>query len=232
MKKTSKIIWGVVLIIGGIIFALNTLNITNIDVFFDGWWTLIIIIPHLVGLFTEREKIRNIIGIFVGVVLLLCCQGILSFSMIMKLSVPAVIVIIGVKLLFGGLFGGKANEMISEMQKKGKEPRTACACFSTFEMKCDGEAFDGAELTAAFGNVKCDLRNAIIGKDCAIKVSAVFGGIDILVPENVNVKVDSTSIFGVASNKTALHKDATTIYVNGVCMFGGVEIKWQRFKRL
>ena len=71
MKKSSKIIWGVVLIIGGIIFALNALNITNIDVFFDVWWTLIIIIPHLVGLFTEREKIRNIVGISVGVLLLL-----------------------------------------------------------------------------------------------------------------------------------------------------------------
>lgn len=225
MKKVSKIIWGVVLIIGGIIFALNTLNITNIDVFFDGWWTLIIIIPHLVGLFTEREKTRNIVGISVGVLLLLCCQGIISFSMIMKLSVPAIIVIIGVKLLLGGLFGGKANKMISEMQKNGNEPRTACACFSTFELKCDGEAFDGAELTAAFGSVKCDLRNALIEKDCAIKVSAVFGGIDILVPSNVNVKVDSTSIFGGITNKTDSYKDAPTIYINGICMFGGVEIK-------
>ncbi|MEE1115844.1 MAG: hypothetical protein UH851_03185, partial [Clostridia bacterium] len=38
-------------------FALNAFNITDIDVFFDGWWTLFIIIPCAIGLFTEREKI-------------------------------------------------------------------------------------------------------------------------------------------------------------------------------
>ena len=54
---------------------------------------------------------------------------------------------------------------------------------------------------------------------------ALQAGIDILVPDNVNVKVSSNCIFGGISNKTAVHKDAPTIYVSGTCMFGGVEIK-------
>ena len=76
MKKISTVIWGIVLIAAGALFALNALNITNIDIFFDGWWTLFIIVPCAVGLFTEREKTGNIIGIAVGVFLLLCCQDI------------------------------------------------------------------------------------------------------------------------------------------------------------
>ena len=63
MKKISSVIWGIVLIAAGALFALNALNITNIDIFFDGWWTLFIIVPCAVGLFTEREKTGNIIGI-------------------------------------------------------------------------------------------------------------------------------------------------------------------------
>ncbi len=225
MKNSSKIIWGVVLIIAGVIFALNALNITNINVFFDGWWTLFIIVPHLVGLFKEREKTGNIIGLSIGVLLLLCCQGILSFSLMLKLAVPAIIVIIGIKMLFGGLFGGKAKDMLSEMKNSGSEPKNAFATFSSCKMNCENEVFEGAELNAVFGSVDCDLRNAIIEKDCAIKISAIFGGINIFVPENVNVKVNSTSIFGGVSNKTSAHKDAPTIYINGGCMFGGVEIK-------
>jgi len=84
MKKLSSVIWGIVLIAGGAIFALNALNITNIDIFFDGWWTLFIIVPCAVGLFTEREKTGNIIGIAVGIFLLLCCQDIPIFCSVQE----------------------------------------------------------------------------------------------------------------------------------------------------
>ena len=225
MKKISTVIWGIVLIAAGALFALNALNITNIDIFFDGWWTLFIIVPCAVGLFTEREKTGNIIGIAVGVFLLLCCQDILSFSMLWKLLVPAIIVIIGLKMVFTGLFGNKANEIIAKIKQNGGETKVGCATFSGYELNYDGEVFEGAELTAVFGGVDCNLKNAIIEKDCAIQVSAIFGGIDILVPDNVNVKVSSNCIFGGISNKTALHKEAPTIYISGTCMFGGVEIK-------
>ena len=225
MKKISSILWGIVLIVAGALFALNALNITNIDIFFDGWWTLFIIVPCTVGLFTEREKTGNIIGIAVGVFLLLCCQDILSFSMLWKLLVPAIIVIIGLKMVLNGMFGNKANEIIAEIKEKGGEPKSGCAIFSGCNMDYDGQVFEGAELSAIFGGVKCDLRNAVINKDCAIQVSAIFGGVDILVPPNVNVRATSNSIFGGVSNKTAAYKEAPTIYISATCMFGGVEIK-------
>jgi len=225
MKKTGSVIWGIVLIAAGALFALNALNVTNVDVFFDGWWTLFIIVPCAVGLFTEREKTGNIIGIAIGVLLLLCCRDILSFSMLWKLLIPAIIVIIGLKMVFSGLFGNKANEIIDKIKQNGGETKVGCATFSGCDLNYGGEVFEGAELTAVFGGVDCTLKNAIIEKDCAIRVSAIFGGIDILVPDNVNVKVSSNCIFGGISNKTASHKDAPTIYVSGTCMFGGVEIK-------
>ena len=225
MKKSSNILWGIVLIAAGILFALNALNITNIDIFFDGWWTLFIIVPCAVGLFTEREKTGNIIGLAIGVFLLLCCRDVLSFAMAWKLLVPAIIVIVGLKMVFNGLFGSKANEMITKMKADGNNPKVGCATFSGCDLNYDGEVFDGAELSAVFGGVKCDLRNAVIEKDCAIQVSAIFGGIDIIVPDHVNVKVSTNTIFGGASNKTASHKDGPTIYISGTCMFGGVEIK-------
>lgn len=225
MNKINRIIWGIVLIAAGALFALNALGITNIDIFFGGWWTLFIIIPCAVGLFTEREKMGNIIGIAVGVFLLLCCQDVLSFSLLWKLLVPAIILIIGLKMLIGGLFGGKANKIIAKQKEDGKETKSAFAAFSGSDLSFDGEAFEGAELTAVFGGVKCDLRGAIIEGDCAITASTIFGGIDILVPDGVNVKVNSTSLFGGVSNKTTIHKDAPTVYVNGTCLFGGVDIK-------
>ncbi len=225
MKKASSILWGIVLIAAGVIWALNEFNITNIDAFFDGWWTLFIIVPCGIGLFTEREKTGNIIGIVIGVFLLLCCQDILSFSMLWKLLIPAIIVIVGLKMVLAGLFGNKANEIMKRLRLEGKEPKVGCAIFSGCDLNYDGEVFEGAELTAVFGGVECDLRGAIIEKDCAIQVSAIFGGIDIFVPAGINVKVSSNSIFGGVSNKTAVHQNVPTLYISGTCMFGGVDIK-------
>lgn len=225
MKRISSIIWGIVLVAAGVIFALNALNITDVDVFFDGWWTLFIITPCTVGLFTERDKTGNITGIAVGVFLLLCCQDILSFSVLWKLLVPAIVIIAGLKMVFTGLMGNRANDIINKLKSDGKEPKTGCAIFSGCDLTFDGEVFEGAELTAVFGGVNCNLNNAVITKDCAIQASSIFGSIVILVPDNVNVKVSSNSIFGGISNKTAAHKGAPTLYVSGVCMFGGVDIK-------
>ena len=196
MKKIGSVILGIILIAIGAVFALNALNITDIDIFFDGWWTLFIIVPCTIGLFTEREKTGNIIGIAIGVFLLLCCQDILSFSMFWKLLVPAIIVIVGLKMVLTGLFGNKANEIMKKLRSEGKIPKSDCAVFSGCDVNYDGEVFEGAELTAVFGGVDCDLRNAIIEKDCAIQVSAIFGGIDIFVPAGINVKVNSNNIFG------------------------------------
>ena len=61
MNNFKNIIWGIVLVTIGIIFGLNELNITNINIFFDGWWTLFIIVPCIIGLFNDDEKYyRNI----------------------------------------------------------------------------------------------------------------------------------------------------------------------------
>ena len=227
MKKISKILWGIVLIAVGVIFALNAFGITDIEIFFDGWWTLFIIVPCLIGIFSEREKLGNIIGLTIGVFLLLCCQNVLGFDMIWKLAIPAIIVIIGIKLIFGSIFGDKATKIIATSRQNGDNIKNGCATFSGQDLNFAGEQFNGAELTAVFGGVKCDIRNAIIDKDCAITATSIFGGIDILVPDNVNIKINSNSIFGGVSDKyhRPTIQGAITVYINATCVFGGVEIK-------
>lgn len=225
MRKVSNVIWGIVLVAVGVFIALNAMGVINVDIFFDGWWTVFIIIPCGIGLVTEREKTGNLIGLICGVFLLLCCLDVLSFSLLWKLLVPAIVVIIGLKLIFNAIFGSKANEIIVKMKSEGNAPKTCCAVFSGNEVNYCEEPFEGAELVAVFGGVDCNLKSAVIGGDCAITAAAVFGGIDIIVPANVNVKVNSTSIFGGVSNETASYPDAPTIYIKATCLFGGVDIK-------
>ncbi|MGN0161053.1 MAG: LiaF transmembrane domain-containing protein [Lachnospiraceae bacterium] len=227
MKKSNNILWGSILVLLGAVLALNALDITDINLFFDGWWTLFIIVPSVIGLAGGQDTSGNLIGLFIGAFLLLCCQGILNFEFLWKLAVPAIIILIGLKMILGNIFGNKSEEILKNMKQNGEYLSETCGIFSGRDIRFDNEEFHGAELTAVFGGVKCDLRDAVIEKDCVINASAVFGGIDLIVPENVNVKIRSNSLFGGISDKRKhpVGDYTETIYVNGTCMFGGVDIR-------
>ena len=224
----KNMLWGIVLIAVGIVLGLNALDITTIDLFFDGWWTLFIIVPCFIGLFKEREKTGNIIGLLIGIALLLACQDILNFEIIWKLAFPAILVIIGLSLIFKDTINSEVNKEIKKLNENKTKDGGYCATFSGQNLNFDGEKFSGTDLTAVFGGIKCDLRNAIIEDDVVINVSSIFGGTEIYIPEDVKVKVKSTSIFGGVDEKKKNKiesAEAHTIYINATCLFGGAEIK-------
>ncbi len=226
MRKFSNIMWGLVLIALGVIIGLNSLGLTSIELFFDGWWTLFIIIPCFIGLITDKEKTGSIIGLIIGVLLLLGCQDIISFETFWKLLIPMLLVILGLSMVFKDMFNSKINRKISELNKNSKSEKNVSAYFSGQKVAYSKEEFDGINMEAVFGGIKLDLREAIIKKDVVINARAIFGGIDILVPENMNVVVSSSSMFGGVDNKREINQDnKITIYVNGSSLFGGIDIK-------
>ena len=127
-------------------------------------------------------------------------------------------------MLFKDKVGKKVKEKIKTLNEEGLEEYYAT--FSGQEINKAGEEFKGASLNAIFGGIDLKLKDAIIQKDILINATSVFGGIDIIVPANVNVKVQSTSIFGGTDNKiTKQTENLPTIYVKAFCLFGGIDIK-------
>ena len=209
MKNLKSIIWGLVLITLGIIIGLNAFEIINEDIFFDGWWTLFIIVPCFIGIITEENKLENIIGLIIGIGLLLWRRDVIEIGMLWKLIVPIILILVGISCIFKGKIDKKIE---SEIQKINKT----------------NEKFDGANLTSVFGGIDLDLRNAKINSDTVIDVKCVFGGADILVPDNVKVKISSSSFFGGVDNKKKNKDDQNkkyTLYIKATCVFGGVDIK-------
>ena len=226
MNNFKNVLWGIVLVIVGVIIGTNSFGLTNINIFFDGWWTLFIIVPCFIGLFTDKDKTGSIIGLLVGVILLLSFNGIIDFDTIWKLLLPCIIVIIGLSLIFKNVFNTKVNEEIKKLNSSKKDNKEYFAAFSGQNIDLSNEEFIGTDINAVFGGVKLDLRNAKIDKDALINASGIFGGVTILVPEDVNVKVKSTSLFGGVDNKIKNdNTNSKTIYINATCLFGGVDIK-------
>ena len=227
MKKAKSIMWGIALIIVGIVLGGNALGIFDINLFFKGWWTLFIIIPSFIGIFSDENKTGSIIFFLIGVALLCACWNVFDFKMVWELLLPGIIVIIGLSLIFKNSFNSEVNNNIKKLNDKINSDDGYTATFSGQDLNLDGEEFKGTTLNAVFGGVKLDLRKAIIKDDVVINATSVFGGIDIFVPENYKVKIKSNSIFGGVSNDKKYNVDekSHTIYINATCIFGGVEIK-------
>lgn len=157
------------------------------------------------------EKILKII-IKIAVIVVCICLAITVFDIFLKVVVPILVVV--------------ALVMILMSVNRNKDKSAATVVFSGSELNFAGETFSGGKFTAVFGGIDCNLKGAIVTDGAVLKATAIFGGVDIIVPEGVNVKVNSTSLFGGVSNMTSDFNDsANTLYINAVCVFGGVEIK-------
>lgn len=225
MKKITNVLWGIGFILLGIIWALNEMEYTKINILFNGWWTLFIIIPCFTGIFQEKNKIGNLIGLLIGIIILLLIQNIISLNLIMKLLIPIIFISIGIGIIFNDFTNKKTNKKIKELNKNLKEEYYAT--FSNLKTKIPKENFKGANLNSIFGKIDFDLTDSIIEKEQVINTTSIFGGITIKVPKNVNIKIKSTAIFGGIENKINQKEDdkLPMLYINNFCLFGGIEIK-------
>ena len=225
MKNLSRVLWGIVLIFIGVIWGLNRTGVADINIFFDGWWTLFIIVPSAISFFEKgNNKISSLIFLIIGVLLLLAAQGLFEFEILWEILLPAIVVLIGLSLIFGNKVDFNVKEKTKCLDSKDTE--NIFAAFGEQNVNKAGENFEKANLNAIFGSVKLDLREAKLEKETVIGAWAIFGGIEILVPKDCIVKVKGTPIFGGISNERKNKEDATkTIYIKGYAVFGGIEIK-------
>lgn len=226
MKDYTKYIIGFLLIFIGLILGLNAFGITNINLFFSGWWTLFIIIPSLVGLINDKDKTSSLIFLIIGVWLFLAERDLIEYELLVKLLLPVILISIGLLLVFKDVLSINGKE-IKKINANNKDNNDYIAVFGSQDLKFDNEKIENMDLKSIFGGIKLDLRDAIIEKDIVINTLSVFGGIDIYVPENVKVKVSSTPFFGGVDVKRRKwdSKKEITVYLNSVCIFGGVDVK-------
>jgi len=90
-----------------------------------------------------------------------------------------------------------------------------------------GELFHGARLNAYCGGIRLDLRNAVIEEDEEIDIQTIMGGVELLVPQNVKVRVKSRNFVGGISNETTVTEgpDNPCLHIIASNFLGGVSIK-------
>ena len=87
---------------------------------------------------------------------------------------------------------------------------------------------------AMFGGVELDLSTATFAQSTSeINAVAVFGGVEITVPDGLTVHVEGIGIFGGFDQKAEGPGEpgAPSLVIKGAALFGGVEVKRAKEKR-
>ncbi len=110
-RNNTAIITGAILILIGLFIVGRAVGIVPFSLFFDGWWTVFIIVPCLVGIVNANgNRTPFIIGLGIGILLLCCAQDWISWGMFAPTLIAVILVIIGLNLIIGEPFRKKMDE--------------------------------------------------------------------------------------------------------------------------
>lgn len=214
-RTITSVFWGLIIIAVGIILCGNALEIWNVSIFFPGWWTLFIILPCLYWMVRSGPDMGNVIGLIVGVLLLLNHIEPIGKYISWKMILPAIIILIGIKVLLSAFSKKDKPEENSEPIEE-KKP----------DLDFDGKVFNGGDYNCSFGELKIDLSNAVINQTKAFRVNCSFGSVKIYVPSNVSLIVKKAdSVFGDIKNDFPENQSGIPVCLETKCYFGEIKIK-------
>ncbi len=103
------------------------------------------------------------------------------------------------------------------------------AVFGGGDRVISSQQFQGGRITNIFGGSKYNMSTAKLAQGRHyLEVVMIFGGSKFIIPENWDVKIEVTSIFGGFSDKrvkSLVSKDQDrTLVITGTTLFGGGEI--------
>lgn len=222
--KIGNILWGVLFIIVGVGLGGNALELWDFHLFFDGWWTLFIIIPSIISMVQNGVNTDNIIALGIGVLLFFACIDCIPLNIIKKLIIPVILIVAGIRVM---LVGTKRKNEPTKINLDKDKRVGVVSIFGGHDTKYPKDVLNYAEVLSVFGGSTLDISDAIIDKDIKIDVVSIFGASTIVVPRNCKINVSSIPIFGATSNKSEPNNnlEAKTININAISIFGGTDIR-------
>ncbi|MBN2610491.1 MAG: hypothetical protein JXB00_02950 [Bacteroidales bacterium] len=224
----KRIFAGVLIIIAGLALLLSNFGIfpPEIKRYIFRWEVLLMGIG-LVSVISSEHKGFGVVLLVVGG--LFYFKDILDFQIdFWKLFWSALLIIIGLSILFhnkahrrhGRAYANASVDLLDEVTIMGGS-----------EKVIHSQNFQGGKLTSIFGGQKLIFTKAkLAGGQNSLELFAIFGGFELIIPDEWDVKVKITPIFGGFVDKRIVHPDSghnpeKELLIYGTVIFGGGEIK-------
>ena len=246
IKNSSSVLGGLVIILIGLAFLLDNLNLDIPDWIFS-FWSLLIVIGVFVGIRRNFKGVGWLILVLIGSYNTINRMN-LDFDL-SKYALGIGLVILGGFLIFRSNSGTgiKVKKKMKDRYKdhqlnteEGVEFKAAdkgsfdndiievTAIFGGNTQTVYSKNFKGGDISAVFGGADIIMTQADFTETASLDVTAVFGGVKLIVPHNWAIKSNVTAMFGSVEDKrshlTPVDMEKTLI-LNGTAMFGGIEIK-------
>ncbi|MFJ8962542.1 LiaF transmembrane domain-containing protein [Lentzea sp. NPDC102401] len=204
-------VWmGLVLLALGVLGILDATDVLDSGEAVGRWWPVALVGLGLVAMAAQRRvSLGPVVITLAGLVLLTGTLGWATGDVLW----PTVLACAGITILVG--------------LRRHHGTRTPLAVLSGTTTRDRSQHLRHADVSAIFGGATLDLRQAHVDTEASIDAFALFGGVEVLVPQGWRVSVGGLPFMGGIVDKTdndELRDDAPVLTVNGTALFGAVEV--------
>jgi hypothetical protein len=192
------------------------------------WWPAALILLGAIKVSQRQGRGFGVVLTAIGTVLLLDNLGWLAIEE-WELVWPLFVIAVGVALVAGGLRSRRRRTAVAAGATAGDDPVFhAAAVMGGVRRQITSREFIGGDVSAVMGGCEIDLRHAEMAGDTAeIEVFALWGGIDLAVPDHWRIEIRGLPVMGAFEDTTRPRTaDAgRLLIVRGMALMGGIEIK-------
>jgi predicted membrane protein len=190
------------------------------------FWPVVLVAVGAVKIGWGRHSSERFFGVVLaaaGSMLLLDKLGIINLNF--RLVLPVLLIGLGISLLW------KTWSSKDDGVETGAEPRlNHWTVFGGFKCRNTSADFRGGSVFVLFGESKVDLTGAGTRGGAVLDVTAIFGAVELRVPEDWTIALQGAPVFGAFEDKTYRPKPSAegprkALTLKGVVVFGGVEVK-------
>ncbi len=224
-KSNKRALLGLILVLIGVVIILANMNLFPFGlrpILFS--WQAFLIVLGLFFLFSREAKTAGWILILVG--------GIFMVPRLFHempwnwhgLFWPALLLGLGAILI------ARSVARKREPMDEGPDFLDDMSIFGGGDRVISSQNFRGGRITAIFGGSKYNMRTAQLAKGRnVIDVFTVFGGCKFIIPEEWEVRIEVSAIFGGFSDKRNIRADiprdpSKELVIKGVAIFGGGDV--------
>lgn len=224
-RVTPRLVIGLAIMTGGLVLALDSLGVLDSGAVFRFWPLVLVAVGVVKWASPPHQGQAAAVWVAAGLGFLLVTLGHMPVSRVWAL----VLFFVGANIAWRALRpplprvagGAESFDMVAVLG--GANTATSAAGPGG-----QGRDFRGGRAMAVMGGCQIDLRHSSMpeGREAVIDAFAMWGGIEIKVPEDWEVVNRGSAFLGGFENKTRpLPGSAKRLVVTGTAIMGGVEVK-------
>lgn len=216
---------GLAILIVGILFLLNSLDVIQFGDLISDWWPLILIVIGLINL-KDGLKTQGVILAGLGSIFLLANLEVIHWGSVWDFW-PLILIWMGISIL--RKTPRRLNQQAQPFKVSSSGYINAQAIFGGNQQRMNSANLKGGTVTAFCGGVELRFTDDKPEQASSqFSMTALFGGIEVVIPKTWDVNITGSPIMGGIEDKTAhppVNEIEHTINISCTAAFGGIEVK-------